>query len=164
MLATALLVVAVLVTVGSAARQPSKFDITAPATVDVRRPNVLPRATRLVAAQRKQIPVSDRCLSAFVAVESAGLHLRDDTEFRCPGIAAEPGDVRHWGAACWRNELCPGGSWIAIDPEVIGPDDARLRHVIAHEICHIISYTRTGDRGSEAAADACAAGAGFPRR
>ena len=163
LLLPAVLVVAVVLSLGSAVRGPAEYDISAPRTADIRRPSVLPRAERLVAAQRKQVPTDERCLSALVAVESTGLHLRDDTEFRCPGIAAEPGDERHWGATCWQNELCPGGSWIAVDPELIGPDDARLRYVVAHEICHVISYTRTGDRGTEPAADACAAGAGFPR-
>lgn len=157
-------VIGVAVTLTSAARGPSEYDLSAPRTADFRRPSVLPRAERLVAAQRKQIPTDQRCLSALVAVESSGLHLRDDTEFRCPGVAAEPGEERHWGATCWQNRLCPGGSWIAVDPELIGPDDSRLRYVIAHEICHVNSYMRTGDRGTEPAADVCAAGAGFPRR
>lgn len=156
--------VAVVVAVGSVARGPAEYDISAPATVDVGRPNVLPRAERLVAAQRKQVPTDQRCLDALVAVESSGLHLRDETEFRCPGIAAEPGDERHWGATCWQNELCPGGSWIAVDPQLIGPNDGRLRYVVAHETCHVNSYMRTGGRGSERSADECAAGAGFPRR
>ena len=118
----------------------------------------------LLASQAKTTPTDHRCLASLLTVEQAGLELRDQTEFRCPGIAAEPGDERHWGATCWQNELCPGGSWIAVDPEVIGPDDGRLRYVIAHEICHVNSYVTTGDRGTEPAADQCAAGAGFPRR
>lgn len=159
-----MLVVAVVLTLGSAVRDPAEYDLSALSTFDARRPNVLPRAVRLVAAQRKQVPTDERCLNALVAVESSGLHLHNDTEFRCPGIAAEPGEERHWGATCWQNELCPGSSWIAADPALIGPDDARLRYVIAHEICHVNSYMKTGDRGSEPAADRCAAGAGFPRR
>lgn len=118
----------------------------------------------LLASQAKSSPMSQRCMASLLTVEHAGLELRDETEFRCPGTAAEPGEERHWGATCWQNELCPGTSWIAVDPEMIGPDDARLRYVIAHEICHVNSYMQTGARGTEPAADRCAAGAGFPRR
>ena len=104
-------------------------------------------------------------MASLLTVESSGLHLNDSTEFRCPGDTGEyPGDDQHWGATCWQNELCPGGSYVAITTSLIGPDDGRLRYVIAHEICHVNSYMRTGRAGSEAAADACAAGAGFPRR
>ena len=118
---------------------------------------------RSLAPQAKDPSVSERCLDALHAVESSGHALRDDTEFRCPGIAAEPGGEHHWGATCWRTVLCPGGSYIAIDESLIGPEDARLSYVIAHEICHVNSYTRTGEAGSEPAADECAAAAGFPR-
>jgi hypothetical protein len=100
---------------------------------------------RLLASQLKSTPSSERCLDSLLTVETAGLALRDETEFRCPGTAAEPGEEHHWGATCWDNELCPGGSYIAIDPAQIGPDDARLRYVIAHEICHVNSYVRTGE-------------------
>lgn len=119
---------------------------------------------RSLVSQAKAVPTTQRCLDSLFTVEQAGLELRDETEFRCPGIAAEPGEEHHWGATCWENELCPGGSYIAVDADLIGPDDARLRYVIAHEICHVNSYVATGDRGSEAAADQCAAAAGFPKR
>lgn len=130
---------------------------------DIRRVERAADRDRLLASQTKSTPSSERCLNSLLTVETAGLKLRDETEFRCPGIAAEPGEEHHWGATCWQNELCPGGSYIAIDPELIGPSDARLRYVIAHEICHVNSYMQTGDRGTEAAADECAAAAGFPR-
>ena len=130
---------------------------------DPRRRVPPPSHDQLLASQTKSSPSSERCLKSLLTVERAGLSLRDETEFRCPGIAAEPGEEHHWGATCWQNELCPGGSYIAIDEALIGPDDARLRYVIAHEICHVNSYLRTGHRGSEAEADECAAGAGFPK-
>lgn len=123
-----------------------------------------PDRDQLLASQSKTNPSSERCLDSLLTVEAAGLTLRDETEFRCPGTATEPGEGHHWGATCWQNEFCPGGSYIAIDPAQIGPDDARLRYVIAHEICHVNSYVATGEAGSEPAADRCAAAAGFPRR
>ena len=131
---------------------------------DIARREVPASRDRRLASQTKSTPTSERCLNSLLTVETAGLELRDETEFRCPGVAAEPGEEHHWGATCWQNELCPGTSYIAIDPELIGSDDARLRYVIAHEICHVNSYVQTGDRGTESAADECAAGAGFPRQ
>ncbi len=141
--------------VGAKGGRSREFDVSRLSRVDVE---------QLLASQAKVSPTSHRCLASLLAVERAGLELRDQTEFRCPGTAAEPGEEHHWGATCWQNKLCPGGSYIAVDPGLIGPDDARLRYVIAHEICHVNSYAQTGDRGTEAAADKCAAGAGFPRR
>lgn len=107
---------------------------------------------------------SQRCLDALYEVESAGHELHDETEFRCPGSTGfTPESEQHWGATCWDTALCPRSSYVAISPAVIGPSDERLRYVIAHEICHVNSYARTGEPGSEPAADACAAEAGFPR-
>ncbi|HUR49654.1 MAG TPA: hypothetical protein VMY88_09045 [Acidimicrobiales bacterium] len=131
---------------------------------DIGRPEETANRDRLLASQRKSAPSTERCLNSLLTVEAAGLTLRDQTEFRCPGAATEPGEERHWGATCWETELCRGGSYIAVDEELIGRDDARLRYVIAHEICHVNSYMRTGEPGSEPAADRCAATAGFPRR
>lgn len=109
-------------------------------------------------------PPSTRCLDALADVEGAGLFLPEETEFRCPGNTESfPGDRQHWGVACWRNDYyCRGGSWIAVNPRTVGPDDDRLRHVIAHETCHILDYA-AGGVTSESSADACASRVGFPR-
>jgi hypothetical protein len=45
---------------------------------------------------------------------------------------------------------------VQINIAAIGPNDAKLRHVVAHEFCH-----SNGIR-DEQAADACAARYGFP--
>jgi len=45
---------------------------------------------------------------------------------------------------------------VEINTAAIGPDNTKLRHVVAHELCHA-----NGIR-DEQAADACAAGYGFP--
>jgi hypothetical protein len=65
-----------------------------------------------------------------------------------------------WGVACWN---CDGtGSWIAVDVDRIGPSEATLRYVIAHETCHSIDYTSLGIT-TEVGADLCAALHGAPR-
>ena len=128
-------------------------------------PDHVANRDRLRATQMMSTPASDRCLDALLAVEQAGLALRDATDFRCPGsTGVTPTSEQHWGATCWQNRLCPGGSYVAINPGLIGPDDARLRYVVAHETCHVNSYARTGSAGSEPAADRCAAAAGFPKK
>ena len=64
------------------------------------------------------------------------------------------------GLACWN---CEGtGSWISIDIGRIGPSDALLRHVIAHETCHANEYMSRG-LTTELTADLCAALHGAPR-
>ena len=124
-----------------------------------------PRFTKdhAISAQRIMPGTSEQCRQALADVEAAGLALRDDTEFRCPADTWALGS-QHWGATCWHNRLCPGTSYVAINPAVMGNSEGRLRYTIAHETCHVISYTETSDRGSEEAADQCAAAAGFPRQ
>ena len=126
-------------------------------------PDHLALRDQLRDSQTMSTPASDRCLDALLAVEQAGLPLRDDTDFRCPGSTGiTPSSEQHWGATCWQNELCPWSSYVAVNPGLIGPDPSRLRYVVAHEICHVNSYARTGSAGTEPAADECAAAAGFP--
>jgi hypothetical protein len=106
--------------------------------------------------------IDSRCAAGLAAVEATGLVLPALFEFRCPGSTELfPGDRQHWGVACAFASLCPRGAYVAVNPAVIGPSDARLRFVIAHEICHARDYVE-GRPVSEAAADACAAGHGFP--
>ena len=127
------------------------------------RPDIAAARDRLRATQTMSTPASDRCLDALLAVEQAGLQLRDDTDFRCPGSTGfSPTAEQHWGATCWRTRLCPGASYVAVNPGMVGPDNARLRYVVAHEVCHVNTYARTGSAGSEPSADRCAAAAGFP--
>ena len=110
-------------------------------------------------------PPSADCARALAVVEAAGLILPQQTAFRCPGSAQTfPGDRQHSGVACWdHSNYCPGRSFIAVNPDEIRPMDRALQYVVAHEICHIHSYIETGSPGSEPAADACAAAAGFGR-
>jgi len=82
-------------------------------------------------------------------VENAGDHLPAGFDFRCPDSEYPT----RWGAT----SLVPcGPCWVDINTAVIGPDDAKLRHVVAHEFCHA-----NGIR-DEQAADDCAASYGFP--
>ena len=80
--------------------------------------------------------------------------------FRCPGPAIVDGAPR-WGMACLN---CEGDhtNWIAVDVGRIGPSEAALRYVIAHEICHAVEYMTLG-LSTELTADLCAALHGAPR-
>jgi len=87
-------------------------------------------------------------VAARQAVENAGDHLAAGYDFSCPDSG-----YSHWGAT----SLAPCGSCVVqINIAAIGPNDAKLRHVVAHEFCH-----SNGIR-NEQAADACAASYGFP--
>lgn len=105
-------------------------------------------ATRAATPRRASTPVPDRCEAARQAVENAGDHLAPGFEFRC-----SDSEYAHWGAT----SVPPCGQcFVAINLAGIGPDNAKLRHVIAHEFCH-----SHGIR-DEQAADDCAASYGFP--
>jgi hypothetical protein len=81
-------------------------------------------------------------------VEDAGDHLAAGYEFRCPNS-----EYPRWGSTT----LAPCGSCVVeINTAAIGPDDAKLRHVVAHEFCHSNGVV------DEQAADDCAARYGFP--
>lgn len=114
---------------------------------------------------KKVTPMDPRCERALEVVARAGLQLEVTTAVRCPGnTESRPGDRQHSGVACWDHQwYCPDSSYIAINPDFIRDRDDRMQHVIAHEICHIQHYRLDGTPGTEAAADACAAAAGFPR-
>ena len=81
-------------------------------------------------------------------MENAGDHLAAGFEFRCPNS-----EFARWGATT----VPPcRPCFVEINTADIGPDDAKLRHVMAHEFCH-----SNGIR-DEQAADDCAARYGFP--
>jgi hypothetical protein len=110
-----------------------------------RQPIAAPRAG---AAAPGSNPAQARCLAARQAVENAGDHLAPGFGFRCPAS-----DYPRWGATT----LSPcGPCFVTINIALIGRDDAKLRHVVAHEFCH-----SNGIR-DEQAADDCAAHYGFP--
>jgi hypothetical protein len=99
-------------------------------------------------------PAPEPCAGALDSVAQAGLPLPDGVGFRCPST-----EYAHQGAACWVT-VCPS-AYIAINMDrLVDASPEYLRHVVAHEICHILDWQTTG-RTSEAGADACAAGYGF---
>jgi hypothetical protein len=71
------------------------------------------------------------------------------------------GGSPRWGVACWN---CEGNkaNWIAVDVGRIGPSEATLRYVVAHETCHAIEYMTLG-LSTELTADLCAANYGARR-
>lgn len=98
----------------------------------------------------------DRCLAARANVEATGDVLPPGFAFRCPD-ATYP----HWGVTSG----APGAPhFIAINVARIGPSDAKLQYVIAHETCH--ARASQGQENfywrDEAATDRCAANYGFP--
>ena len=97
----------------------------------------------------------DPCGEALAWVAGAGLPLPAGVDYHCPSTR-----FSHHGAACWNGSPCPDGGFIAINLELIGDASPEyLRHVVAHEVCHILDFQATG-RTSEAGADACAAAHG----
>ncbi len=101
-------------------------------------------------------PEPEPCADALAAVAAAGLPLPAGVGYRCPSV-----QFAHQGAACWDEWPCPGGAFIAINLDLgAGATPEYLRHVVAHEICHILDFR---DRGwtTEPRADACAAAYGF---
>ena len=70
---------------------------------------------------------------------------------------------QYWGRACMNLAgECQGIAFVAVDVDLIGPNDATLHYVVAHEICHAIEL-QTTRRTTEEAADACAAAHGAPK-
>ena len=113
-------------------------------------------------AERNE-PADPRCRAALRDVEAAGLALPDLFEYRCPGDARLfPGDTQHWGSTCAYASLCPDGAYVAVNPTAIGASEARMRYVVAHEICHALDFLAHRPV-SEAGADSCAAAHRFPR-
>ena len=91
------------------------------------------------------------CGAALAWVTAAGLAIPSGVGYHCPST-----QFAHHGAACWDGPYCAGSGFIAINLELIGGrSTAYLRHVVAHEICHIVDFQATG-RTTEARADDCA--------
>ena len=101
-------------------------------------------------------PAPEPCAAALDGVAAGGLPLPAGVDYQCPSTR-----FAHQGAACWDDWPCPGTAFIAINMSRLqGVTPEYLRHVVAHEICHIIDFR---DRGwsTEPRADACAAEYGF---
>lgn len=97
------------------------------------------------------------CADALSWVAAAGLALPAGVGYHCPST-----QFAHQGAACWKGAPCPGPGFIAVNMDLLqGTSTAHLRHVVAHEICHILEFQAAG-RTTEASADACAAAYGAP--
>ena len=107
--------------------------------------------------QAQPPPLPDPCGDALAWVAQAGLPLPAGVDYHCPST-----QFPHQGAACWNGSPCRGSGFIAINMELLaGKGDEYLRHVVAHEVCHILDFQTTG-RTTEAGADACAAAHGAP--
>ena len=109
------------------------------------------------AAETPLPPGPDACADALAWVADAGLPLPPDVRYDCPST-----QFAHHGAACWNGSPCRGSGFIAINMDLMGEVSPRyLRHVVAHEVCHILDFQAKGWT-TEAAADACAAAHGAP--
>ena len=101
-------------------------------------------------------PEPEPCAAALDDVAAAGLPLPAGVGYRCPST-----QFSHHGAACWNAWPCPGSAFIAINLDLgAGATPEYLRHVVAHEICHILDFRDQGWT-TESRADACAAAYGF---
>lgn len=130
------------------------------AAVVAREPDPLPEPEPAPEPARPAPGAAERCASARQWVAGQGLVLPAGFAFRCPDPAIFADGASRWGITCW-NCGAPGGSYIAINIDRIGPSDDTLRYVVAHETCHAIQDVTTGVT-SEESADACAAAHGAP--
>ena len=103
-------------------------------------------------------PPPTPCAGALAWVAGAGLPLPAGVNYHCPST-----QFGHHGAACWNAAgYCPGRAFIAINMDLLdGASTEYLRHVVAHEVCHILDFQATG-RTTEWGTDACAAAHGAP--
>jgi hypothetical protein len=116
-----------------------------------------PPTTAPVAAETPPPPPADPCADALAWVADAGLPLPPEVRYDCPST-----QFAHHGTACWNGSPCRGSGFIAINMELmayVSPE--YLRHVVAHEVCHILDFQAKGWT-TEAAADECAAAYGAP--
>jgi hypothetical protein len=99
----------------------------------------------------------DPCAEARTWVATAGLPLPAGVGYHCPST-----EFAHQGTACWDADPCPGTGFIAVNMDLLsGASPAYLRHVVAHEVCHILDFQGTGT-STEWGADGCAAAHGAP--
>ena len=124
---------------------------------DVDAPPEVVAATDIATESLQPPPAPSPCSDALAWVAAAGLPLPAGVGFHCPST-----QFPHQGAACWHGAPCPRSGFIAINMDrLIGTSVEYLRHVVAHEVCHILDFQATG-WSSEASADACAAAHGAP--
>lgn len=108
-----------------------------------------------------------RCDSALAALASAGLTVPAGFDVYCPGNGVDTDGSVHAGLMSYAPDCRPGdhragfGCYVDANLARVGPSDHRLRHVLAHEICHAVDMITVGVT-TEAGADLCAAGWGFP--
>lgn len=100
-------------------------------------------------------PAPEPCAEALAWVSAAGLDLPAGVDYLCPSAR-----FPHHGTACWDDWPCPGSAFIEVNLDLM-PDATPeyLRHVVAHEICHILDFRDQG-WSTEPRADACAAAYG----
>ncbi|MEA2901862.1 MAG: hypothetical protein QOH36_1749 [Actinomycetota bacterium] len=134
--------------------------VVAPVVAEPPAPSVVGSGSSVAPPAPASASATDRCAAARQWVDGQGLVLPAGYGFRCPG-AAVMGETPRWGVTCWN--CAPGsGNYIAVDIDRIGPSDATLRYVVAHETCHAIDFALTGI-STEIGADLCAALHGAPR-
>ena len=98
------------------------------------------------------------CAEALAWVAKAGLRLPPGAGYQCPSA-----QFAHHGVACSYAAQCPGSRYIAINIALMGDVTPEyLRHVVAHEVCHLLHFD-AGRESTEAQADDCAAAYGAPR-
>ncbi|MGH9189053.1 MAG: hypothetical protein ACRD0Q_03330 [Acidimicrobiales bacterium] len=132
--------------------------VTTPSAVP-RPASTQPPSTAFSAPPPVSSPAAERCEAARVWVTAAGLRVPAGWDYRCPDLARDDEGAQHWGIACWN---CDGGSYVGVNIVLIGPSDATLRYVVAHETCHAIEFMTLG-LSTELTADLCAALHGAPR-
>ncbi len=92
------------------------------------------------------------CADGLAWAADVGLRLPPGVGFRCPST-----QFPHHGAACWNGSPCPRSAFVAVNLELIGTRGIDyVRHVVAHEICHILDFQATGST-TEDGAEACVA-------
>ena len=134
---------------------PSPVEPSPEALVDIAAPEAAPPEALVEPAE--QPPAPSPCADALAWVGEAGLPLPPGVGYHCPST-----QFAHHGAACWNGSPCPGTGFIAINMDLMqGTSTDYLRHVVAHEVCHILEFQATGWT-TEASADACAAAHGAP--
>ena len=107
------------------------------------------------------------CGDALAEVNAAGLYVPAGFAFYCPGTARDTDGSLHQGLTStsevivWEDgRVEVHGGKIEVDTSRIS-SYARLRHVIAHEICHAIDLSTAPWTTSEGSAEGCAAAHGL---
>jgi hypothetical protein len=134
--------------VGSQAVDQAAADAVVPEAVVEQPADAVPAPT---------LAATDPCADALAWVAAAGLSLPATAGYHCPST-----EFPHHGAACWDSPACAGARFIAINMDLLaGTTTGYLRHVVAHEVCHMLDFQATG-ASTESGADACAAAHGAP--